>query len=290
MRTVSSAFKSHLAQETTSLCGCWRIVRTDGVTFGFTDNSSDIVIDGLTYVSSTGMRPSTVASSVSLTVDNLEIMSAFDSQGVTERDMRAGLFDHAEVLFFLVNYESLGMGKMIVKRGWIGQVQSKQGAFYSEFRSLAQAALSEIVELSRQTCRCKRLGDERCQVNLDGYTLTGYPIRSLAVIASVVKKRIMTVNYDDSIQYPQSFFRRGVVLFQNGENAGIECEIKDSSGSTLTLQQPAPFSFAIGDIVRLEAGCDRRIETCGDVFGNNGNFRGEPYVPGSQKLAETIQV
>lgn len=39
-----------------------------------------------------------------------------------------------------------------------------------------------------------------------------------------------------------------------------------------------------GDLVRLEAGCDRRAETCRLKFANFLNFRGFPHLPGEDWL------
>ena len=54
----------------------------------------------------------------------------------------------------------------------------------------------------------------------------------------------------------------------------------------LQLQEALPFGVAVGDTAVLEAGCDRRLETCRDKFGNAVNFRGEPRVPGTETLLQ----
>lgn len=290
MRTVGNAFKEHLLLESTTLCSCWRMTRKDGKVFGFTDNTFDLVIDGVTYSSAAGMKPSTASSTAGLIVDSMEIMSILTAAGATDRDVRAGLFDKADMLFFVVNYADLSMGKMIVKTGNLGTVQLKQGKFVAEFRSLTQETLSDVVELTRQTCRVRRLGEcPGCCVNLNGNTVQGLPIRSLGTITLAQSRRDLTVTFDNPHTWPVGFFKKGLVLFLSGQNMNIEGEIKSSNGSSLTLQQPAPFTYVIGDRVRVEAGCDRRIETCGDKFGNNLNFRGEPFVPGTDKVHEIKQ-
>ena len=38
--------------------------------------------------------------------------------------------------------------------------------------------------------------------------------------------------------------------------------------------------IAAGDLVRLEAGCDKRMETCRLKFANILNFQGFPDIPG----------
>jgi uncharacterized phage protein (TIGR02218 family) len=42
--------------------------------------------------------------------------------------------------------------------------------------------------------------------------------------------------------------------------------------------------LAAGDMVRIEAGCDKRAETCQLKFDNFLNFRGFPHIPGEDWL------
>ena len=41
---------------------------------------------------------------------------------------------------------------------------------------------------------------------------------------------------------------------------------------------------AIGALVEIEQGCDKRLATCSGRFGNAVNFRGEPWLPGIDLL------
>jgi uncharacterized phage protein (TIGR02218 family) len=43
-------------------------------------------------------------------------------------------------------------------------------------------------------------------------------------------------------------------------------------------------SPAVGDVIRLEAGCDKLAATCRDKFGNFAKFRGFPHIPGEDWL------
>ena len=61
----------------------------------------------------------------------------------------------------------------------------------------------------------------------------------------------------------------------------IKLHVRASATSgQITLHEVFPFEVAVGDTLNVEAGCDRRFETCRDKFQNGGNFRGEPGVPG----------
>jgi uncharacterized phage protein (TIGR02218 family) len=42
----------------------------------------------------------------------------------------------------------------------------------------------------------------------------------------------------------------------------------------------------VGDKFRVSAGCKKTIAVCHTKFGNEDNFRGEPYVPGHDKARQ----
>lgn len=56
------------------------------------------------------------------------------------------------------------------------------------------------------------------------------------------------------------------------------------NGQSVQLFTPMPRPIALGDQVRLVAGCDKTPETCQARFGNIVNFRGEPHIPGNDKV------
>jgi uncharacterized phage protein (TIGR02218 family) len=64
-------------------------------------------------------------------------------------------------------------------------------------------------------------------------------------------------------------------------------EIKEFSNKQFTLVLPMPNNVAVGDTFNARAGCDKTISTCIAKFNNAVNFRGEPYVPGMDKMLAT---
>lgn len=64
-------------------------------------------------------------------------------------------------------------------------------------------------------------------------------------------------------------------------------EIKDwiAADSRVVLYLALPNDIQVGDELRLYPGCDKTLATCRDKFDNVINFRGEPFVPGSDFLA-----
>ena len=167
MKSTSTALAAHLAGPVTTLATCWRITRVDGAEFFFTDHDQDLLFDGHVYKASSGYSRTAIANDASLSVDNLDVEGVFDSAAITEEELRAGLFDQAEVRIFLVNWADPSMGALRMRRGWFGEVVlTEQNVFRTELRGMTQALQQSIGELYSPECRAD-LGDHRCKVPIN---------------------------------------------------------------------------------------------------------------------------
>ena len=274
MKTTSAELAAHIAAEVTTLATCWRVTRSDGTEFFFTDHDRDLVFDGHTYKASTGYSRTAIANDASMAVDNLDVDGVFDSEAITEADIRAGLFDHAEVRVFLVNWADLSMGAMKMRRGWFGEVMmSEQGMFRTELRGMTQALQQRIGEVYSPECRAD-LGDDRCKVDLAAVTRAG-------TVTSAIDRAVFFAMLDGAAT-ADGWFNGGALTWATGANAGRSIEVKSWTAATgrLELFLPMGYAIAAGDTFSVYPGCDKRLETCLGRFGNVVNFRGEPYVPG----------
>ena len=164
MKYTSPELSSHLVGPVTTLATCWRITRTDGAVFRFTDHDRDLMVDGEVYQASAAYSRTAISNDAGMGVDNLDVEGVFDSAAVTEEELRAGLFDRAEVRIFLVNWADPSMGILRLRRGWFGEVVlTEQDVFRTELRGLTQALQQRIGELYSPECRAD-LGDQRCRV------------------------------------------------------------------------------------------------------------------------------
>ena len=276
MQTIATLLSAHLAQEVTTLATCWSIIRKDGVALYFTDQDVDVVVDGHAYVAASGMSPSAVTSQAGLAVDNLEFAGMLSADVITEADILSGRYDHAEICLFMVNYAAPADGKLLLKTGWLGEVTLRGGQFIAEMRGLSSQLQQVIGDVYTPTCRAK-LGDAKCAVNLASYTVTG-------TVTSVEAAYAFS---DASRTQPNDYFSYGLVTFTSGANAGFSMEVRDYSNKRFGLFLPLPNAIAVGDHYTAIAGCDKVFDTCISRFGNAVNFRGEPHVPGTDKLMET---
>lgn len=272
MKSASTALATHVAGETMTLATCWKVTRGDGTVLGFTDHDQDITFSSVLYQASTGYTRSAIHTIANLSVDNLDIESALNSDTLDAADLRAGLWDGAEVEIFLVNWQNLGQGKVTLKRGTIGQVELKDSVFRAELRGLTQALQQQIVELYTPDCRAD-LGDARCTIDLAALTVTG-------TVTSSSNRHGFT---DTSRAEAAGFWNGGLVEWTSGANLGRKMEVKSFSGGVFTLFLPMPGVITASDDYSLQPGCDKSFATCKNRYNNVLNFRGEPNVPGTDK-------
>lgn len=281
MKTITSELAAHIAGEVTTLATCWKLVRRDAGVMGFTDCDHDIVYEGVTYQAATGFSPSAIDNSASLRVDNLDVEGMLNAESINEADILAGLYDFAEIEIFQVNYQDVSQGIIKLRRGWLGEVAMSQQHFVAEVRGLTQLLSQDIGEYFSPSCRAA-LGDSRCKVNLASHTVTGTVTGNATRLSFVDSARTET----------GSLFSAGKITFTSGANSGVSMEVKEYSyssgaGGSISLVLPLPYTLAEGDGYSLIKGCDKTTATCHARFGNMANFRGEPHVPGLDRMLET---
>jgi hypothetical protein len=178
MINCSIAMKAHLAGSHITMATCWKVTQTYGTLdspvapLGFTNHDQDITFLGVTYRASTGFSGTDVASGSDMSVDNMEAMGMLVSPAITEADLEAGLWDFAEVEMFMVNWADLTMGKLVLRKGHIGEVSLERGSFKAEVRGQLQAYSRTIGELTSAGCRAE-LFDARCKVDPSSFTVVG---------------------------------------------------------------------------------------------------------------------
>lgn len=281
MKTISSGMASHLDGEVLTLATCWKITRRDGVAMGFCDHDADIVFGGLVYAAASGFTPTAIEANASLGVDNLDIEGMISAADIREEDIAAGKYDFAEVEIFKINYEDAAAGKIILRTGWLGEVTTDGRHFSAEVRGLSQKLAQNIGELYSPSCRAS-LGDARCKVNLAAHTYSG-------TVAAVINAEHIKAS---AFSQPSGSFTGGTITFTSGSNAGTGMEVKEhfyrpGNLAELVLCLPMPYLPGVGDTFSLSRGCDKTLATCRGVFSNVLNFRGEPHVPGLDKMLQT---
>lgn len=280
MRQIDPALQAKLNTGATTLCRCWLVVRTDGVTFGFTDHDEDIVFDGHVFAAGTGLDAASLESSTGLSVDNTQAVGALSAIGLTEEDIQSGRFDDAEVWQWLVDWQDSAL-RVLLFRGFLGEIKRAGPAFEVELRGLSETLNQPIGRSYTKGCD-RILGDAKCGVNVNSSIY-----RTTATVAEVVDNRIMRMSNQPS--YAPGWFTHGTLVWTSGQNAGSKSVIKsDSTKGSLRFVETwseAARSVVPGDAFSIVAGCDKQMNTCSSKFQNLNNFRGFPDMPGEDWAA-----
>ena len=279
MKSLPPSLQSHLATGATTLAWCWRVTRSDGAVLGFTDHDRDLTFDGTTFEAATGFTASEIKDALGLSVDNLEVSSALNSDQLNADDLAGGLYDDAGVEIWRVNWQDTNQ-RVLMRAGSLGEVRRAGTAFSAEVRGLAHYLQQPKGRLFQSGCDAD-LGDARCGVDVDDPAFRG---TGTTIAAS--RLRLFTASGLDA--FAAGWFTRGLVTFTSGANAGRAQEVKRHSLSgvtaTLELWQPMALPIEAGDTFTITAGCDKQFATCRAKFANAANFRGFPHMPGNDYI------
>lgn len=163
--------QEHLQGDCTTLAQLYKITRSDGNVYTFTDHDADISTvnyqcyltdGGYVYEAAIGFSPTATQNKSDLTVDNQEATAFIDSVVIKENEVRFGLWDAAVVEIRLVNWADLTMGEIKLRYGTIGNITMKNGLMTAELLGLTNK-LQVLCGRSFGTPCDAELGDSRCQ-------------------------------------------------------------------------------------------------------------------------------
>jgi uncharacterized phage protein (TIGR02218 family) len=180
MKQLSAALQAHLEGEYLTIATCVRITRTDGVELRITDHDKRIRYLGDYFEPAPSFDLSAIKSSSDLSVDNADItigMSSAAGSLLSRQHVERGLYRGAEFEVFVLNWADVSMGRMLLKRGTVGDITiNNPTQVVLQLRGLTQALRRSPVEMYSPTCRAG-FGGTRCgfanlptRIRLDGNT------------------------------------------------------------------------------------------------------------------------
>jgi uncharacterized phage protein (TIGR02218 family) len=279
VKTIPSALQVHLDSSTTTLAWCWRTTRADGTAFGFTDHDRVLSFDGTEFEPESGLTASEIRSGADLSVDAQDAAGALRSDRISEADILDGRWDNAGVELWRVNWANPTQ-RVLMRRGAIGQIRRGRHAFVAEIRSMSHV-LGQTVGRTFQASCDAALGDARCGVDLEDPTYRG-----IGSVIDRLRDRAFTASGLGGFE--AGWFRFGTLTWASGLNAGRRAEVlghdRSDGIAVITLLEAPIRPIGAGDGFAIRAGCDKRIATCGQKFGNVVNFRGFPHIPGQDTI------
>ena len=276
MRILSPDLAAHLTGGVTTLCRCWTVTRSDGSVLGFTDHDRALAFDDVDYEPESGLDASEDVSETGFAIGGLEAVGALSSERLTIADLAAGLYDHAEVAVWLVNWTTPAE-RHLLRLGHLGEVTREDGTFRAEVRGLAAELDQPNGRVFRHGCDAD-LGDQRCGIDLDDAAWRG----TGTVIAAAGRRRFTASGLGD---FAAGWFTRGRLAWTGGANQGRAIEVRAhrvaDGVASFELWQAMVGDMATGDAFVVTAGCDKLFSTCQTKFANGSNFRGFPHMPGN---------
>jgi len=177
MKTAGAALVTHIEGEELTIKTLVRITLLNGTKYHLTDHDQEITIDvenpaapvdpQIYRVSPGGYTLTPTRLSSGLSVNSVNFESEVDrTAGLDERDVRAGLWDHATVELFTVNYKVIADGIIKESKGRFGELSLLDEITQTELRGLTQLLSQVIGEVVQPSCLA-RFGDGRCKVELE---------------------------------------------------------------------------------------------------------------------------
>lgn len=271
--------QDHLESGATTVARTWLLTRADGVVMGFTDHDRDLHSGGVVYRAGAGLTARALEQTTGLSVDNSEAVGALSDGALTEADIRAGRYDGAALEIAEVNWADT-LQRRVIFRGTLGEVSHQGGAFRAELRGLTEALGVGGGRIYQADCTAV-LGDAACRFDL---SVPGY--RAQAALVAVQEGRLMRL--PPLPGFEDLWFEGGRLQVMTGAAMGQQGVIKadraEGDARVIELWQALGAMPAPGDLLRLDAGCDKRAATCRLKFANMVNFQGFPHIPGEDWL------
>lgn len=247
----------------------WRIYRLDGVAFGFVTHDRDLWFGGLLHRAAPGLTPSAIRRTAGFTDEGADVEGALTHDCIAESDIAAGRYEGAEVAIGAVDWETLEHA--VVFTGTIEGVSREGNTFTVELASAKAALAVDPVPRSSPTCRARFCGP--------GCTLSPGRFNRRAEVSLVDGDRVTFAAID------HARYAGGELRWLDGPLAGLGASVLAAEESGLLLDRTAD-GVEPGMRAVLREGCDHTIATCAARFGNSENFQGEPFLPGTDLLAQ----
>ncbi len=279
MRTIPQGLQDNLDSGATTLCWCWKIIRNDGVVFGFTEHDENLQFDNLLWVASAGLNPGVLESATGFTPDTGLATGALTLSGISADDIDKGKYDQAAIEIWRVDWQDTAL-RVGIWSGEIGDITRTEHGFEAEIAGPARRLGRNFGRVFSKLCDAE-LGDTRCTKDV-----SAVPFLRATTITRLVGSAqfaVLALNAPDT-----DWFSEGTVQWVDGENVGqthrISQYFQDGAEDVFTLAELPVRPIAVGDAISVVSGCNKSIDHCVDRFSNILNFRGCPFMPGNDSI------
>jgi uncharacterized phage protein (TIGR02218 family) len=273
IKPVSAEFATQLTGSVLTLRRLWRLTAIGHDTLFYTDHDLDIDYDGETYVSEKTFEASAISNQLGTGQANFEITTLL-TEAITKAQVEGGIYSGARVEVDAIFHDHIDYGVMPLFTGAVTgcSVPYKFQAIFS-CNGFAGTGQHNFTEMYSPTCRAE-FCDSRCSLDIADFTDSG----TVTAVAGIHTFNASGIGAD------LNQYALGYVTWVTGPNEGRRTEVQSSGGTQVRLLIKPPFQIEVGHTFTISQGCDKTIVTCEERYDNKVNFRGEPYVPGSDYI------
>lgn len=270
------AFADHFNGATT-LCTCFDLSLADGAVQRFTDHPAPVDVGGVVYTPDASFDLSEIDQGANMGSDPVDLRALLGAAGgISREDLEAGRYDHAAFRVFVVDYSDTAAGELELQSGRLGRVTIEDGQATAEGRGVLDRLRRPVGRSIQGVCDAE-LGDSRCGVDLA-------PLTHVGTVTAVGSRYEFTA---EALGLADNLLQFGALTWTSGANVGRSVEVRSNSlAGVVVLAQPMVRGISVGDAFSVVEGCDHTVSACKTRFGNLINFRGFPFVPGSDVMRD----
>jgi len=289
---------AYIGTPTPATAVCWKLTPhpssplfASGISVRATSHDRPLVLPGHgagKFLNGVAGVPTTIDTESGHDSAGLQYETLFSAAGITSEALAAGDWSRARIEIYTVNVKALGMGQLVEFIGYLGKADEEGDVWRAEARPLTAVSQAQIGRLTSARCTVKRLGDERCKVDLHSPAAgDGGPILvggSLSYVVSVTRVRAaaltQTGNYFELIE------------FASGVLAGREYEVReyDPVNKEFILRDPMHLLPAVGDVFTATRRCNRDAADCRGIYANIINHRGYRFITNIEQVNKIQRV
>lgn len=277
--SLSAPLESLRQGKSLRFASCWKLERSDGTIYYFTNHDKKITFDGHDYTPAGGFNASARQKNTELSDDNMSIAGMISSGAITEDDLRAGRYRNTKITEYLVDWKYPWLGAFMTSSYWIMNPVFTGEVWNAELQGVTRWLAPKVGDVYGRQCR-HELGDTSCGIVLSGIKESG--------TVSVINIERQDFDATGLSTATTDYFNYGKLTWTSGNNNGLSFDVKDyTGGDNILLQLLTPFDIEVGDTFDIYPGCDKLKETCNTKFSNIVNYGGFPFIPGTDRATAT---
>jgi len=279
MKTLPTEMTTEIAGRTLQITELFEFRLRNGNRFYYTSHNEDILWGEQTYTALPIQRES-VKQGANLEPDTVRLAITNITSDIAD-EVEKGTLDGMTVVIKRIVFDGdAGIGGFLPIFAGIADISYSRSTIVADCTSLV-SSLNYLVpkRVYQEPCNY-RLGDANCGVDRDSFKVDR-TVNADATDRFTLQVPTLGADYTEYVL--------GEVEVTGGDNDGQKRMIRavSVSGGNSIIQVTIPFRVAMAnnDTVKVYKGCDKRPETCKDVFGNEDKFSGFIYIPRPEEAA-----